>query len=106
MVAGSITFDGQQILATFLNDDVQPEVSSAVLAFDFVALVFQKLDDLLLERGVAVNHVRDAVVLALKPPAADPKRTRLLRVHQIQQQRFQTLESLALSAASLQVGSL
>src|SRR5438876_4594679 len=101
MVAGSVAFDGKQVLATFLNDDVQPEVSSAVLAFDFVALVFQKLDDLLLERVVTVDHVRDAVVLSLKPPAADAKRTRLLRVLQIQQQCFQTLKSLALSATSL-----
>lgn len=49
MVGRTVTFDRKEILATLLYHNVDPEFACAVLAFNFIALVLQKFDDLLLE---------------------------------------------------------
>ena len=46
MICGTVAFDGENIFAALFDNNVEPEFTSTVLAFDVVALVLQKFYDL------------------------------------------------------------
>lgn len=85
VVTRAIAFNHQQISPALLNHNVQAEFASTILTFDFVALVFQKLDNLLLERRITEDDVRHAVISSLETFAADAKGSCLFAALQIAQ---------------------
>ena len=71
MVSRAVTFDGKVILAAFFDDDVEPIFASTVLAFNVVAFVLQKLEDLFLKWRLAIEFDMAGVELEYRSSEQD-----------------------------------
>ncbi len=71
VITGTIAFDGQNVFASFLNDNVQTKFAGSILAFNFITFVFKKLYNLFFKRRVAINNILDTISPSLKAFAAD-----------------------------------
>jgi hypothetical protein len=95
VIARAITFDGEQFLSAFFDNDVDPKDANTAPAFDFVTFILQKFDDLFFERGIAENNIVYAVAFLLESFVSDTKRTGLFNIFQICNECFQTFKPIA-----------